>query len=70
MERRQRPSFTDGHKPQAVDHVGSSGRSVWSLAKELGQWTPRRAQPCHRPDRAVLREEAELHVDSFGTIFF
>jgi hypothetical protein len=70
MERRQRPSFTDGHKPQAVDLVGSSGRSVWSLAKELGQWTPRRAQPCHRPDRAVLREEAELHVDSFATIFF
>ncbi|MEN3386728.1 MAG: hypothetical protein V7608_6772, partial [Hyphomicrobiales bacterium] len=24
MERRQRPSFTDGHKPQAVDLVGSS----------------------------------------------
>ena len=36
MERRQRPSFTDDHKPQAVDLVGSSGRSVWSVAKELG----------------------------------
>ena len=36
MERRQRRSFTDEYKRQAVDLVGSSGRSVGSVAKELG----------------------------------
>ena len=24
------------------------------------------AQPCHRPDRTVLRDKAELHIDSFA----
>ena len=33
---RQRRSFTDEYKRQAVDLVASSGRSVGSVAKELG----------------------------------
>src|SRR5437764_8090963 len=36
MERRQRRSFTDDYKRQAVDLVASSGRSIGSVAKELG----------------------------------
>jgi len=36
MEGRQRRSFTDDYKRQAVDLVASSGRSVGSVAKELG----------------------------------
>ena len=36
METRQRRSFTDDYKRQAVDLVVSSGRSIGSVAKELG----------------------------------
>ena len=36
MEGRQRRSFTDDYKWQAVDLVASSGRSIGSVAKELG----------------------------------
>jgi len=36
MERRQRRSFTDDYKRQAVDLIASSGRSIGSVAKELG----------------------------------
>jgi transposase len=36
MEARRRRSFTDDYKRQAVDLVGSSGRSIGSVAKELG----------------------------------
>src|SRR5205814_7317542 len=36
MEVRQRRSFTDDYKRQAVDLVASSGRSIGSVAKELG----------------------------------
>jgi transposase-like protein len=35
MEGRQRRSFTDDYKRQAVDLVVSSGRSMGSVAKEL-----------------------------------
>ena len=35
METRQRRSFTDDYKRQAVDLVASSGRSIGSVAKEL-----------------------------------
>ena len=35
MEGRQRRSFTDDYKRQAVDLVASSGRSIGSVAKEL-----------------------------------
>jgi transposase len=37
MEGRQRRSFTDDYKRQAVDLVASSGRSIGSVAKELGR---------------------------------
>src|SRR6266851_1217078 len=36
METRQRRSFTDDYKRQAVDLVASSGRSIGSVARELG----------------------------------
>jgi transposase len=36
MEGRLRRSFTEDYKQQAVDLVVSSGRSVTSVAKELG----------------------------------
>ena len=36
METRQRRSSTDDYKRQAVDLVASSGRSIGSVAKELG----------------------------------
>jgi len=36
MEGRQRRSFTEDYKRQAVDLVASSGRSIGSVAKELG----------------------------------
>ncbi|MCK1517539.1 transposase [Bradyrhizobium sp. 190] len=36
MEGRQRRSFTDDYKRQAVDLVASSGRSIGSVAKKLG----------------------------------
>jgi transposase len=36
MEGRQRRSFSDDYKRQAVDLVASSGRSIGSVAKGLG----------------------------------
>jgi transposase len=36
MEGRRRRSFTDDYKRQAVDLVASSGRSITSVANELG----------------------------------
>ena len=36
MKHRRRRSFTDEYKRQAVDLVASSGRSIGSVAKELG----------------------------------
>jgi hypothetical protein len=36
MEGRRRRSFTDDYKRQAVDLIASSGRSIGSVAKELG----------------------------------
>jgi transposase len=36
MKHRRRRSFTDDYKRQAVDLVASSGRSIGSVAKELG----------------------------------
>ncbi|HET9585088.1 MAG TPA: transposase [Bradyrhizobium sp.] len=49
MEGRQRRSFTDDYTRQAVDLVASSGRSIGSVAKELGlrdsvlrRWVERR----------------------------
>src|SRR3954451_8351232 len=49
METRQRRSFTDHYKRQALDLVASNGRSIGSVAKELGlrdsvlrRWVERR----------------------------
>ena len=65
MEGRQRRSFTDEYKQQAVDLVASCGRSIGSVAKELGlrdsvlrRWVElRRAgrehRNCFRVDKAV-----------------
>ena len=36
MEGRQRRSFTDDYRRQAVDLAASRGRSIGSVAKELG----------------------------------
>lgn len=36
MKTSQRRSFTDDYKRQSVDLVASSGRSIGSVAKELG----------------------------------
>jgi transposase len=36
MESRRRRSFTEDYKQQAVELVRSSGRSIGSVAKELG----------------------------------
>jgi transposase len=36
MKRRERRSFTDDYKRQAVDLVASSGRPIGSVANELG----------------------------------
>src|ERR1700735_3401905 len=68
MEGRQRRSFTDDYKRQAVDLVASSGRSIGAVAKELGlrdsvlrRWVERRGagrEPTAAPrlpiQRAVL----------------
>jgi transposase len=58
MERTKRRSFTDDYKRQAVDLVASSGRSIWSVAKELGlrdsvlrRWVERRGAG-HEPTAA------------------
>ena len=65
MERNQRRSFTDDYKWQAVDLVASSGRSVGSVAKELGlrdsvlrRWVERRGaggEPTVAPRRATTQ---------------
>ena len=44
MEGRQRRSFTDDYKRQAVDLVASSGRSIGAVAK-VQTATARRARP-------------------------
>jgi transposase len=58
MQRNERRSFTDDYKRQAVDLVASSGRSVGSVAKELGlrdsvlrRWVERRGAG-HEPTAA------------------
>jgi transposase-like protein len=50
MEERQRRSFTHDYKRQAVDLVASSGRSLGSVAKELGLRDTLRVRP---PGRTV-----------------
>jgi transposase-like protein len=47
MEGRQRRSFTDDCERQAVDLVASSGRSIGSVAKELGLRDSVLRRPAH-----------------------
>jgi len=62
-EGRRRRSFTDDYKRQAVDLVASSGRSIGSVAKELGlrdsvlrRWVAQRrdASPIFFSDGALI----------------
>ena len=65
MEARQRRSFTDDYKRQVVDLVASSGRSIGSVAKELGlrdsvlrRWVERRGagrEPTAAPRRPTTQ---------------
>ena len=56
MEARQRRSFTDDYKRQAVDLVASSGRSIGSVAKELGlRDSVLRGHREHKKSRSSLR---------------
>jgi transposase len=74
---RQRRSFTDEYKRQAVDLVASSGRSIGSVAKELGlrdsvlrRWVERRGtgrQPTVAPQR-LITQAALLSVDQAAEV--
>ena len=63
MEGRQRRSFTDDYKRQAVDLVASTGRSIGSVAKELGlrdsvlrRWVEQRgAEPTAAARRSITQ---------------
>ena len=64
MEGRQRRSFTDDYKRQAVDLVASSGRSIGSVAKELGlrdsvlrRWLEQRGAARLEPTAAARRPQ-------------
>jgi transposase len=67
MEARQRRSFTDDYKRQAVDLVASSGRPIGSVAKELGlrdsvlrRWVEQRGAGLdHAAEIARLQRENE-----------
>jgi transposase len=70
MEGRQRRSFTDEYKRQAVDLVASSGRSVGSVAKELGlrdsvlrRWVERRGAG-REPTAAARRGATQAALPS------
>jgi len=60
MEERQRRSFTDDYKRQAVDLVASSGRSIGSVAKELARIS--------HTDFARSGRIAEWQVGIFGDV--
>jgi transposase len=70
MERRQRRSLTDDYKQQAVGLVASSGRSVGSVAKELGlrdsvlrRWVEK-AGVRHEPTAASQRPPTQAALPS------
>ena len=68
MEERQRRSFTDDYKRQAVDLVASSGRSIGSVAKELGLRDSVLRPPGHPtghagPIRALEQSRPSLQFD-------
>jgi transposase-like protein len=72
MEARQRRSFTEDYKRQAVDLVASSGRSVGSVAKELGlrdsvlrRWVERRGarrEPAAASRRPTTRRRCRRRI--------
>jgi len=71
MEIRQRRSFTDDYKRQAVDLVASSGRSVGSVAKELGlrdsvlrRWVEQRGAARLEPTAAARRPTTQATLPS------
>jgi transposase len=70
MERRQRRSFTDDYKRQAVDLVASTGRSIGSVARELGlrdtvlrRWVEQRGA-AREPTAAARRSITQATVAS------
>ena len=86
MEGRRRRSFTEDYKTQPVEILISSGRSVASVAKELGlrgsilrRWAEKlhAGQPTAAPQRPITQaalpsadQTAEIAVCSGRTIAF
>ena len=73
MEARQRRSFTNDYKRQAVDLVASSGRSIGSVAKELGlrdsvlrRWVEQRGAGLEPTVAARRPEHAAAGMDVVG----
>ena len=71
MEGRQRRSFTDDYKRQAIDLVATSGRSVGSVAKELGlrdsvlrRWVEQRGAARLEPTAAARRPTTQATLPS------
>ena len=71
MEGRQRRSFTDDYKQQAVELVASGGRSVGSVAKELGlrdsvlrRWVAQRKAARLEPTAAARRPTTQATLPS------
>src|SRR5947209_2015835 len=72
MKERQRRSFTDDYKRQAIDLVASSGRSIGSVAKELGlrdsvlrRWVEQRGAG-REPTAAAAPDNAGAAVGGSG----
>ena len=75
MEARQRRSFTNDYKRQAVDLVASSGRSIGSVAKELGlrdsvlrRWVEQRG--AGREPTAQARRPTTHPIGCHGCLLF
>jgi transposase-like protein len=75
MEGRQRRSFTDDYKRQAVDLVASSGRSIGSVAKELGlrdsvlrRWWNSAGSDWSRRRRCGARQRRQLRRPYFSDL--
>ena len=78
MEEGQRRSFTDDYKRQAVDLVASSGRSIGSVAKELGlrdsvlrRWVEQRGagrEPTAATRRPIITQAALPSADQAAEI--
>ena len=78
MEKRQRRSFTDDYRRQAVDLVASSSRSIGSVAKELGlrdsvlrRWVEQRGagrEPTAATRRPIITQAALPSADQAAEI--